>query len=304
MKLLFENWRRYVLSEAITDATSDRLSDIFEGGTLKPEVTKTIKKGLSDIKQQFPDLEILDYFLVGAAVTYQYGEASDIDTTIVISEDTDAQRYKLVDKWIENNVDPKYTFKKRPYQFKIALASNITREKLQHTDSAYDVENQLWIKKPDLEAAKQQHKKHVADPESYENKIYKVVERSIQPSLERLLKAVDSQLKMQTAPELNEAVTEDLTRLINHVYKIYKKIKSLRGAAFGGKDKRVQQRISQNWGTGNIIYKFLDREGYNDVFAMIKKAVRSKFDIVDQSFLETLKQKLSTVVGDEIGFKK
>ena len=69
---------------------------------------------------------------------------------------------------------------------------------------------------------------------------------------------------------------------MNTVYKVYEKIKNMRGKAYSGKDKRVQQRISQNWGTGNIIYKFLDREGYNDVFAMIKKAVRSNFEIVDQ----------------------
>lgn len=57
-------------------------------------------------------MEILDYFLVGAAVTYQYSNTSDIDTTIVVPENMNPQQYKLVDKWIENNIDPKYAFKK------------------------------------------------------------------------------------------------------------------------------------------------------------------------------------------------
>ena len=38
------------------------LSDIFEDGTLRPEVIKNNQKGVSEIKQQFSDLEILDYF--------------------------------------------------------------------------------------------------------------------------------------------------------------------------------------------------------------------------------------------------
>ena len=302
MKILLENWKKFI-DEAITDVVSDQLSDIFVDGALRPEVIKTIKKGVSEIKQQFPDLEILDYFLVGAAVTYQYSNTSDIDTTIVVSEDMDPQEYKIVDKWIEKNIDPKYAFKKRPYQFKITLASDVSRDNLHHTDSAYDVENQSWIKKPDLETAKQQHKKHVADPESYENRIYKAIERSIQPSLVRLDRAIDLQLGGRPTGTINEGLSDDLKKMMNTVYKVYKKIKNMRSKAYSGKDKRVQQRISQNWGTGNIIYKFLDREGYNDVFAMIKKAVRSNFEIVDQKFLKNLKQRLSTVVGDEIGFK-
>jgi hypothetical protein len=307
MKLLLENWRQYLnespVREAIVDVVSDELSDIFEDGTLRPEVIKTIKKGVSEIKQQFSDLEILDYFLVGAAVTYQYSNTSDIDTTIVVPENMNPQQYKLVDKWIENNIDPKYAFKKRPYQFKITLASDVSRDNLRHTDSAYDVENQSWIKKPDLGSAKQQYKKTVADPQSYENKIYKAIERSIQPSLVRLERAIDSELDGQTVAAINEGSSEELKNLMNTVYTIYEKIKSMRSRAYSGKDRRVKQRISQNWGTGNIIYKFLDREGYNNVFAMIKKAVRSNFEIVDQKFLKNLKQRLSTVVDDEIGFK-
>ena len=37
---------------------------------------------------------------------------------------------------------------------------------------------------------------------------------------------------------------------------------------------------------------------------MIKKAYRSKYEIVDTKFLQDLKQKLSNVIGDEIGFKR
>ena len=39
-------------------------------------------------------------------------------------------------------------------------------------------------------------------------------------------------------------------------------------------------------------------------FNMVKKAYRSKYEIVDTKFLQNLKQKLSNVVGDEIGFER
>ena len=85
-------------------------------------------------------------------------------------------------------------------------------------------------------------------------------------------------------------------------YKRYEIVKKFRWKAYSGMDPRVAQRISQNWGPGNIIYKFLDREGYNGVFELIKAAVGSNFKIVDDAFLQNLKQKLSTVVVSEIGY--
>ena len=104
---------------------------------------------------------------------------------------------------------------------------------------------------------KQQYKKHVADPESYENKIYKAIERSIQPSFVRLDRAIDLELGDRATGTINEGLSDDLKKMMNTVYKVYEKIKNMRGKAYSGKDKRVQQRISQNWGTGNIIYKCL-----------------------------------------------
>ena len=294
MKLLLENWRKY-LKEAIIDVVSDELSDIFENGELKEEVVQTIEKAIAEIRQQFPDLEILDYYMVGAAVTYQYSPTSDIDTTLVIPRDMDPKQYKVVDKWIENNIDPKYKYEQRPYQFKV---SPKTRDELQSVDSAYDVGAQEWIKTPDREQARQQHTQHVADPESYENKIYKAIERSIQPSLRRLYKTLEQ------GDSLEEGISETIKGQLKNVYKRYEVIKRLRGKAYSGTDPRIVDRISQNWGSGNIIYKFLDREGYLEVFGLVKKAIRSDFAIVDNEFIQKLKQKVSSVMDDEIGFAR
>ena len=292
MKLILENWRKYI-KEAIIDVVSDELSDIFENGKLKEEVVQTIEKAIAEIRQQFPDLEILDYYMVGAAVTYQYSPTSDLDTTLVIPRDMDPKQYKVVDKWIENNIDPKYMYEQRPYQFKV---SPKTKDELQSVDAAYDIGAQQWIKTPDKEQAKQQHAQHVADPKSYENKIYKAVERSIQPSLKRLYKTLEQE------GSLEEEVSETIKDGLKRVYKRYEVIKDLRGKAYSGSDSRIGARISQNWGPGNIIYKFLDREGYLEVFGLVKKAIRSDFAIIDDKFIQNLKQKLSLVMDDEIGF--
>jgi len=46
---------------AIIDPVAEELSEIFEGEELKEEVVNTIESQIGKIKNQFPDLEILDY---------------------------------------------------------------------------------------------------------------------------------------------------------------------------------------------------------------------------------------------------
>ena len=278
-KLMLEH-----LGEAIVDAPSKKLSDIFDdNGKMKNEVVNTIHRGIKEIQTAFAGLEITDYFVVGAAVTYQYTDESDIDTTVVVSKDLDKDLFKKVDKWIEHNLDPKYKYGKRPYQFKI----NAKGRENKNADAAYDVRKQEWIKAPDAERTSADYEKVVNDPKSYERKIYMAVERSIQPSLQRL----DQQIKKDNS--LTNAVKE----LMQSAYKKYEIIKNFRGKSYGS-DKRTDSRISQNWGVGNVIYKFLDREGYINVFSEIKHAIKSNYDVD----LKELSSKLNKVVNDEIGY--
>jgi len=278
-KLMLEH-----LGEAIVDAPSKKLSDIFDdNGKMKNEVANNIHQGIREIQAAFPDLKILDYFVVGAAVTYQYTDESDIDTTVVVPKDIDKDLFKKVDKWIEHNLDPKYKYGKRPYQFKV----NTQGRENKNADAAYDVRKQEWIKAPDAERTASDYEKIVNDPKSYERKIYTAVERSIQPSLQRL----DQQIKQ------DNAVTDSVKKLMQSAYKRYETIKNFRGKSYGS-DKRTDSRISQNWGVGNVIYKFLDREGYNNVFSTIKHAIKSNFDVD----LKELSSQLDKVVNDEIGY--
>jgi len=309
MQLIMENWRHYV-QEAIIDAPSERLSDIFDDkGSLKPQVVAivqdAIKKFNQWLAQEYSDLKVTEVFIVGAAVTYQFGKTSDIDTTFVIPG-MNAEQRNVIDDWMEQNlIYPDWSVEgsQRPWQFKPLENNN----NYVNADSAYDPLQDKWLKEPSLEKAKQQYGSHVSDPGSKENKAYKAVERSIQPTLQRLYRAIE-QMPLD-APLGQSSLAEKLGEagsvpdLMAHAYKIYQKIKDYRGSAYE-EDPSNTGRISQNWGSGNIIYKFLDREGYTDIFSQIKKAIKSNFKIVDQAFLQDLKQKLSNVIGDEIGFKR
>ena len=48
---------------------------------------------------------------MGAAVTYQYEDGSDIDTTVVLDPTVTKEKSKEVDKWIELNLDGKLKHK-------------------------------------------------------------------------------------------------------------------------------------------------------------------------------------------------
>jgi inhibitor of KinA sporulation pathway (predicted exonuclease) len=286
------NQQKY--SEAIVDEPSQHLSDIFDQeGKLKIEVINTIQKGIQEIKTQFPQLPIDDYFLVGAAVTYQYTDQSDIDTTVSVPR-ADEQLFKQANDWIGSNLDPKYKFVQRPYQFKVSRG---TRQQIAAFDAVYDVISQIktnkpsWIKQPNQAQTHSSFKQFVANAESKERQLYSTIERTIQPSLQRLLSMIKS---------TNGQITNEIKRQVQTVVDRYKIIKNLRGKSYDGpKDSRDSGKISSNWGVGNVVFKFLDREGYLDAFKLIKDMVQSNYSRFN---LNQLVQVLSKVAHDEHGY--
>lgn len=280
------------LLEAIIDVVSDKLSDIFtDNGKLLPSVRRTIRNGVVKIKKEFPELGVHDYILVGAAVTYQYDDRSDIDTSVFVNPDVDEILFKKADKWIENNIDNKDYHGKRPYQFKLAKNS---RKDLDNVESAYDVERDKWIKKPDIEKSKQLYNAKLGSPDTKIQQLYSKIENVIQPSLVRLKNKLAQLFEFQANKELKDYIVS--------AYNRYDKvIKPLRGNAFNAPLKT--DLPSKNWEKGNIIYKLLDRDGYNQVFMLMKDIVRNnKFD--DTEALNNLYDKLNKTVPQEIGFKR
>lgn len=292
------------LKEAITDVPSKSYSDIFEpNGKLKKEVKSKIEEGIEIIKKKFPNLKIDDYFLVGAAVTFQYGEDSDIDTTVVVNPNTEDRYLQEVDKWIEKNLDAKFYHNKRPYQFKLSFKK---RDNLDSADSAYDVKTDNWIKKPDFEKTMYMYNKKIADPKSEENKIYHGFEKFVQLSLKELHQSLidnksendivrNMKLAYSKYAEISKIDPEKLTADNQEGF-----IKKFRSSAYS---KEIEPGyVSQNWGKGNVIYKMFDNEGYIQVFTILKDIIKNKA-YGDEELRQSLKNALEKVTEDEIGFK-
>lgn len=292
------------IKEAITDLPSKSYSDIFEpNGKIKKEVRTKIEEGISIIKNKFPNLKIDDYYLVGAAVTFQYGEDSDIDTTVVVSPNTEAVFMNKVDKWIEKNLDTIFYYNKRPYQFKLSFK---TRDKLDSVDSAYDIKNDNWIKKPDYAKSINMYKKKIENPQSDENKIYYGFEKFIQNSLRKLYQSLISnnseqdiirnmKLAYSKYGEISKIDTEKITNDKEEGF-----IKKFRSSAYS---KDIEPGyISQNWNKGNVIYKMFDNENYIKVFTILKDIIKNK-TYNDDKNRQNLIKSIEKVMGDEIGYK-
>ena len=291
---LFENWRRFLkedtFKEAIVDVVADKLADVFgEDGKLIPEVSGKVKEGIQKTKewlaQEHPELEVTEAFVVGAAVTYQYGPGSDIDVTLVIPGVD--EKYKIVDEWLEQNLAyPNFQGpdgSDRPYQFK-PLDNNLGYE---NVDAAYDPITDEWLKKPDIAKAKEMYQSKMKAG-SDEQKAYARVEKNLKKHYQILLDALNS--------------TQDPQEILQACLKTYERkssLKALRSQAF---KKTEDDYVSQNWGFGNVIYKMLDRDGYLEVFDLIKKMKKDNSLASDQQHISKLKTALQNSLDDELGF--
>ena len=292
------------LKEAITDTPSKSYSNIFEpNGKIKKEVKSKIEEGIEIIKKNFPDLKIDDYYLVGAAVTLQYGEDSDIDTTVVVSPDTEKDYLHKVDKWVEKYLDAKFYYDNRPYQFKLSFK---TRDNLDSADSAYDVKVDNWIKKPDYEKTMSMYNNKISNTKSDENKIYYGFEKFVQRSLKKLQQSLidnkdendiirNMKLAYSKYGEISKVGSEKVTDDNQEGF-----IKKFRSSAYS---REIEPGyVSQNWGKGNVIYKMFENEGYLQVFNILKDIIKNG-TYGDEKLRQHLKTALEKVTEDEIGFK-
>lgn len=289
--------RGFRIAESIVDEPRQVLSDIFDQeGKLKQEVVDTIHRGIQEIKAHFPDLQIDDYFVVGAAVTHQYSPTSDIDTTLVVTSASD-DLFKQANDWIGRNIDPKYKFGARPYQFKV---SRQNRSQIAAFDAVYDIAQQAktgrpsWIKRPDPAKSHMDFKRFITDEESNEHRLYRSIEKSIKPSIQDLF-----QMIKRSGGNLTDEIKSQTMAVLDK----YKIIKSLRSKSFDSQhsDSRDQGKISKNWGVGNVIYKFLDKEGYIELFQTLKKMSELNFQNF-KSMFGNLTSLLQRVAQSAIGF--
>jgi hypothetical protein len=292
---LFENWRKFLkeskFNEAIVDVVADKLSDIFDDqGKLVSDVSSKLLDGINKAKawvsSEFPNLNITEAFVVGAAVTYQYGPGSDIDVSLVIPG-MDSKQQRMIDKWLEKNLAfPNFQGPEgssRPYQFK-PMENNLGYE---NVDAAYDPVTEEWLKKPDIEQAKQMYNQKMGAG-SREQKAYAKVEANLKKHFKELLDVLNS---TQNPDEILQASLK--------TYQRKDSLKSVRSQAFKSTE---QGYVSQNWGFGNVIYKMLDRDGYLEPFDLIKKMKKDNSLAADQGYIQKLKSSLEKALADELGF--
>lgn len=280
-----------IIKEAIVDTVSQGFPEIIDIETqgLIPEVRNNILSAVETLKnwlrQTHPDLQVTEVFVVGAAITYQYGPESDIDVSVVIPGM--GNRRGEIDDWMENNlVFPNFEAPggvSRPYEFKPMENNN----NYLHVDAALDPITNKFIKTTGKAKAQQMYDDRM-NPESYEQKTYMALEKIIQGNFKQLYNVITTSRDGQ-----------EIKKACLNTYKRKSILKKLRGKSFSSAPDAGY--VSQNWGSSNVLYKMLDREGYLEVFDILKPVYKGREEISDD-FLSRLKIALEAVINDEIGY--
>ena len=150
------------------------------------------------------------------------------------------------------------------------------------------------------------YKSKIKSPDSQENKIYTKMEKFVRPSLEKLYQSLKDSLDKET---LKQRIIFAYSKYgeyskLDPTAKVDKKkegfIKKFRSSAY---EKDIETNyVSQNWGTGNVIYKMFDEENYISVYDLLKTIIK-KDKFSDEQILKELENRLEKVINDEIGYK-
>lgn len=278
-----------MLVEGVLDTPSEKLSNIFnEEGVLLDEISSQIHAGINMILDRFPALKIVDYFLIGSSVTYQYSDNSDIDVTVVVDKNTDSALFNDVNEWVSGYINHLWNFKGRPYGFKVC---ELGREYTENTDAAYDIVNKSWIKKPDIDKARDSYN-HTQNPLSKEDELFRLIRRTLKtPCLDlySILKNLDlgsveqDQLRgVSTVFNLN--LVPKLKDVMLRLYRRYNLIRNYKNKAFS--IGRKTDRLSQAWEPEAIVYKFLDKAGYISLLAQVKKILLSDLVVTYRDYFK------------------
>lgn len=295
MRLLMETVNSSLVGEAVVDTPQATLCDIFTPeGKLKEEVRRLVLSGIKTITAQFPEAKLQDYWMVGATVTYQYSDSSDIDTTLVYDLSTPKETFDKIwdfSRTLEKQI-PDW-MGKRPFQFTPQKGGS--RSNIPNADAAYDVLKQAWIKKPPPpKEVADMYQQDIGDAGGQVRKTYTGAERVIQPVLQRLAHDLDAWHKNDSSTDWSR-----IMQLLKSAKMRYDSLQSWRNKAY---TSTPTNRPSQNWNTGNLIYKMFDREGYHNIFQKIKQIVSLNDATKQQTLATQLSPMLNSVIHDEIGY--
>ena len=294
------SWSNWWKRAGIVDPPSEELSDVFEPGSklLRDDVVAKINRGLQAIKSYLDSVhqgvKIASHEIIGAAVTYQYTEESDIDTTVFINIGEDDPRFKVINDWIGENVDGKMYHEKRPFQFKIKPAARMGQQD-DNADGIYDPYSSEFKKMPDLQRASESFRGLIGSGRSEERRAYQRMEEEIRGMTRSWAKVGREALQSGRPDEYAKWLTPQAQEILN----ASKRIKDMRGESYDQPTEPT--RISKNWGAGNIIFKFLERDGYIDLFKMIKKALAD--GSVHPGELKASVEMAEDIMNQDIGYK-
>ena len=275
----------------IVDKPQGELSDIFEPGsiTLKSVVKNNIDLALSRI-QEFLDktyagIKVTRHEIIGAAVTFQYTDTSDIDTTVFININRSDPRFKSINNWIGTYIDGKMTYNKRPYQFKIMPDS--TKSQTGQADAIYDPVSGSFLKPPQKSKSQDDFKELIYN-KSDERKQYERMEEKLRGMARSWAKVGRKALSSK------DPISDSYQWLLPQAKEIIAVLKNISDTRSYSYSSPIQgERQSQNWGTGNILFKFIERDGYLELFKLIKHAMEDeKLNIVEFRESVTLAEKI------------
>jgi hypothetical protein len=279
------------LIEGVTTPPKNTLGPVFVHGSstdLNPNLVKSINDGVKEIKDKFPQLEILDILIIGSSVSYQWDERGDIDVSVIISPIPD-RLFSKIDRFTINELNPRYHFGKSPVEFKITQKQDIS-----NTDAAYDVLKSQWIKKPDSFDTFMKFAQSEYDPE-LKRKV-ELLKNTIDSSLVRVKQLVSTLLQQSPDQAGNIHIDENDLKIIQHSKKLITAVKNYRRQVFN------TSHPDPTWSDQNLVFKKLStglftQKYIDNILPMLNSIIYSK-GIVSLSKLQDLNKMLRS--GDEL----
>jgi len=267
---LFEDisFKNQIIKESVLDPINNELSsDIFIGDKIKADVRVAIKKIFIKWWKElgYDDSDIIKMVMIGSSAGYQYSNVSDIDVNVQvnISEEDFDNIWNLLPNgnMLLDTLHP----------INYYLTNDDSGVK--NADSAYDILENKWIKKPVKSNYKAPYSYglHVAKFFMYgiDNKVAEL-DRDLEELKMYEMYLNDEDLEIDE-DELNSAITMKKTEIkadLDALNMAYNLARSFRQEAFEddyeSKFLITIETKSPNESLNNVIYKILERFGYFD----------------------------------------
>lgn len=119
---------------------------LFDGDRLKPSVRKLLIDVIENVTK-YPVTKFKKALIIGSMLGYQYNDRSDIDVTLILSEDLDEQVLELKELTKAFNG---YKLPGTDHPINIFILRSFRELRPESLTAGYDVTNDEWVKRPSL----------------------------------------------------------------------------------------------------------------------------------------------------------